>query len=248
MIVAFLRRRCESLLRGEHPKPTQPRWRGQQAGVRLEPAGAPIARDESDMEERPDHLTVVIGASSVAEDLRRSLVQHGVTHAGVTAHLRGLRRTMVLQESEELVVVCVSLDPATLERHGPALRQLLADHHCSPRGIRSVGLLTGLGFTRDVAEMGCDVYVEDSAQAAKAVRMLARRWRDNRRRQAAEKPAARPRATSESLRTDVWMWGKDALPIELEPLLMSRPIKRRSTQAKPEDDAGSAHGRSTPSK
>jgi hypothetical protein len=199
------------------------------------------------MEERPDHLTVVIGASSVAEELRRSLVQHGVTHAGITAHLRGLRRTMVLEQREELVVVCVSLDQATIERHGASLRQLLADHHCSPRGIRSVGLLTGLGFTRDVAEMGCDVYVEDSEQAAKAVRMLARRWRDNRRRQAAEKSPALPRITGEALRTDVWMWGKEALPIDLEPLLTTRPVKRRATDAaKPEDDAGSAHGRSTP--
>jgi hypothetical protein len=94
--------------------------------------------------------------------------------------------------------------------------------------------------------MGCDVYVEDSEQAAKAVRMLARRWRENRRRQAAEKSTTLPRITGDSLRTDVWMWGKEALPIDLEPLLTARPVKRRPTDTKPEDDAGSAHGRSAP--
>jgi hypothetical protein len=179
------------------------------------------------MEERADHLAVVIGASSIAEDLRRSLVQHGVKHAGVTSHLRGLRRTMVLPESnEELVVVCVSLDRTTLDRHGEDLRQLLADHHCSRRGIRSVGLLTGLGFTRDVAEMGCDVYVEDSGQAARAVRLLARKWRSNRRPQAPVAMSSRARRNQEITRSDVWMWGTDVLPIELEPLLSTRQSRR----------------------
>jgi len=179
------------------------------------------------MEERPNHLTVVIGASSVAEDLRRSLVQHGESHAGVTTHLRGLRRTMVLPRQQgELVVVCVSLDRSTLERHGSSIRRLLADHHGAPQTVRSVGLLTSVGFTREIAEMGFDVFVEDAGQAAKAVKMLARKWRDNRRRQAAAARALRAERMKDITQTEIWSWDLDIPPIPLEPLMSNRPAKR----------------------
>jgi hypothetical protein len=179
------------------------------------------------MEERPNHLTVVIGASSVAEDLRRSLVQHGESHAGVTTHLRGLRRTMVLpKKQDELVVVCVSLDRATMERHGSSVRRLLADHQGPRRCVRSVGLLASPGLTREMAEMGFDVFVEDAVQAVKAVKLLARKWRDNRRRQAAAARALRADRLKDVTQSEVWSWDLDIQPTSLEPLASNRPAKR----------------------
>ena len=182
------------------------------------------------MEERSDHLTVVIGASSVAEELRRSLVQFGAAHAGVTTHLRGLRRSMVLpNKKDELVVVCVSLDRATLDRHGKAVRRLLAEHHTSPRGVRSVGLLTGMGLTREVAEMGFDVLVANCDQAIRAVRLLSRKWRATRRRLAAEARLLRSQRMKEITQTDVWNWGIELSPDQFESSFSNRPARHDSS-------------------
>ena len=126
------------------------------------------------MIERAPHLAVVIGAAPVAEELRRSLVMHAVPHAGVANHLRGLRRALALGEYG-LVVLCVSADHVTLARHGRGLRTLLADGAGFLTAVRSVGLVTEMGFTSDVASLGCDVYVASSREAAGATRVLAER-------------------------------------------------------------------------
>jgi hypothetical protein len=179
------------------------------------------------MEERANHLTVVIGASCIAEELRRTLVQHDVAHAGVSTHLRGLRKSMVLGEND-LVVVCIALDRATLTRHGKAVRQLLCDHRCSPQPVRSVGLLTEIGLDREAAELGCDVYVDDSDQATKAIALLARRWQ----RSQSKAPASRSRISdTRSMQPYSWLWGTDQMPSELVPLLTSRttPLRKRTS-------------------
>jgi hypothetical protein len=171
------------------------------------------------MEERAGHLTVVIGASSIADELRRTLVQHDVAHAGVTTHIRGLRRSVVLGEND-LVVVCIALDAHTLARHGNAVRQLLADHRCSPKPVRSVGLLSDIGLNRDAAELGCDVYVDDSSAAAKAISQLTRRWQKSRTRTKLTKRQSEARVQMRDISAFAsWTWGTDQIPSELAPLL-----------------------------
>jgi hypothetical protein len=187
-------------------------------GDSTNPCGTPIARGIPAMERRAGQLTVVIGASSIAEQLRRTLMQHDVAHVGITTHLRGLRRSMVMGQNE-LVVVCIALDQTTIARHGKAVRQLLADHHCRQQVVRSVGLLSDLGLNRDAAELGCDVYVDDSAQAAKAITLLARRWQNARARAIKAGPSAR-KASGRSLARS-WTWGTNHMPIELAPLMSS---------------------------
>ena len=134
------------------------------------------------MEEGLAHLTVVVGNSVLAEDLRRMLVQHDVHHIGVAAHMRGLRSTLVLGE-HECMVVCIALDEATMQRHGAGLRQLLADQRCFSSRLRSVGLLTDLGLTRDVAALGCDIFVADTDEAFAAICCLGEKGADRTTRQ-----------------------------------------------------------------
>jgi len=189
------------------------------------------------MEERSSHLTVVVGASTIAEDLRRSLVRHGVDHAGVATHLRGLRKFMVAGDGG-LVVLCIALDQTTLSRHGEALRLLLADHHCFQSEVRSVGLLAGIGLTSDVSQMGCDVYVDDSKHAAKAVRVLARHWRSSQRKAAASE---RERSQSLQIETDgrnSWVWGAAQMPIELAPLVAPQPSEKAASSKPGSSDSG----------
>jgi hypothetical protein len=175
------------------------------------------------MERRAGQLTVVIGASSIAEQLRRTLVQHDVAHVGVSTHLRGLRRSMVMGRNE-LVVVCIALDQTTIARHGKAVRQLLADHHCRQQVVRSVGLLTDLGLNRDAAELGCDVYVDDSAQAAKAIVLLARRWQNACARALKSGSTSGKTSSGKTSRRSLahsWTWGTNHMPSELAPLMSS---------------------------
>src|SRR5262245_45800466 len=170
-----------------------------------------------DMEERSSHLTIVVGASTIAEDLRRSLVRRRVAHAGVTTHLRGLRKSLVLGQ-DDLVVVCIALDRPTLTRHGEAVRRLLVDHRCLPKTVRSVGLLSELGLPRDVAVLGCDVYVHDSRQATSAIRALRRRWQLQQRVNAKSTTRGRSALRKPPSR-EAWLWGKAKLPLELESMV-----------------------------
>ena len=117
------------------------------------------------------HLTFVLADPARVDKLRAVLEEHGVHHAAVVAHPWSIRRSLVLGESE-FVVMCIALDRSTLRRHGQALQSLLSDHRCFQTAIRTVGLLSDLGLTPAAAELGCDVYVEDSIQAARAIRLL----------------------------------------------------------------------------
>ncbi|MCH8344932.1 MAG: hypothetical protein IH983_13225 [Planctomycetes bacterium] len=164
------------------------------------------------------HVTVVVGEPSMAEELRRALTEHGVDHAAVVAHISSIRRSLVLGEND-FVVVCIALDHPTLSRQGPALRSLLADHHCFPTAVRTVGLLTDLGFTREAAELGCDVYVKDSVQAAEAIRLLDDAWTAGSSQPSPSSAEAQP-----SRRWRIhggWMHGSPDLPVELTSLIPS---------------------------
>ena len=123
------------------------------------------------MLERGDQFTAVIGASEAIEELRRGLVRRGLPHAGASNHLRGLRRLMV-EGLGELVIVCIAVDRTTIDRHGRALRSLLADLHGLPGSTFSVGLVTGADPGPLIAELGCDMYVGSSAEATDLIHLL----------------------------------------------------------------------------
>ena len=125
------------------------------------------------------------------------------------------RRSLVLGEND-CVVICIALDEPTLTRHGEDLRQLLSDHGCFPTAVRTVGLLSSLGLNRQAAELGCNVYVDDSARAAHVIRLL-----EDDARPARARPAARPTAAAPASRWSVcsrWKFGSPELPADLASL------------------------------
>lgn len=155
------------------------------------------------------HLTIVLGEPAKADELRTALDRHGVDHAAVVTHPWSIRRSLVLGENE-FVVVCIALDKPTITEHGKALRSLLSDHRCFPTAVRTVGLLSDLGLTREAAELGCDVYVEDSAQAADAIRLLDDAWCNE---EPDDEPGHRLRVRGG------WMQGTPDLPVEVTTLI-----------------------------
>ena len=168
------------------------------------------------------HLTIVLGDPARAGRLRCALEAHGVDHAAVVAGVSSIRRSLLLGEND-FVVVCIALDEATLARHGEGLRGLLADNRCFPTTVRTVGLLSSLGLNRQAAELGCNVYVDDSAHAAEVIRLLA-----DDARPAEDGPTGRP-ATARS-RWNIrsrWLFGSPQLPAELRSLVGSEPATDR---------------------
>ncbi len=123
------------------------------------------------MLETGDQFTAVIGASEAIEELRRGLVRRGLPHAGASNQLRGLRRLMV-EGLGELVIVCIAVDRTTIDRHGRALRSLLADLQGLPGSTFSVGLVTGADPGPLIAELGCDMYVGSSAEATDLIHLI----------------------------------------------------------------------------
>ena len=160
------------------------------------------------------HLTVVLGDPAKADQLRCALEEHGVDHAAVVARVSSIRRSLVLGEND-FVIVCIALDGPTIARHGAALRSLLSDNQCFPTTVRTVGLLSDLGLTREAAELGCDVYVDDSAQAAQAIRLLDDAWSN-------EDDSMESVPRSHQLRIHGgWMFGRPELPDRLTSLVSS---------------------------
>ncbi len=148
------------------------------------------------------HLTFVFGEPHVAAELKAALREHGVNHATVVAQLATIRRSLVLGESD-FVVVCVSLEGSTVNEHGSGLRRLLADHQCFPSTLRTIGLLPEAGLSRQLAELGCDVYVESPSQAAEAIQLLERTWRRASSEAAERRGAQAPQISIHS----TWMGG-----------------------------------------
>ncbi len=159
------------------------------------------------------HLTFVLADPARVDKLRSVLEEHGVHHAAVVAHPWSIRRSLVLGESE-FVVMCIALDRSTLRRHGQALQSLLSDHRCFQTAIRSDGLLSDLGLTPAAAELGCDVYVEDSIQAAKAIRLLEEAWSKD----------DRPGQDRLRLRSG-WLVGSPKLPAEVMSLVSTEAAR-----------------------
>lgn len=165
------------------------------------------------------HLTLVVGDPAKAGRLRRALEEQGVDHAAVVARVESIRRSLVLGEND-FVVVCIALDRATIDRDGKALRSLLSDNQCFPTTVRTIGLLSDLGLTRDAAELGCDVYVDDSTQAARVIRLLDDAWNADGGESKAPAPVRRPARPRRrfSIRGG-WMFGAPELPPELASLV-----------------------------
>ena len=165
------------------------------------------------MRRGPAHLTVILGDPAKADQLRSALEDHGVDHAAVIAQVSSIRRSLVLGEND-FVVMCIALDEPTIARHGAALRNLLSDNRCFPTTVRTVGLLSDLGLTREAAELGCDVYVEDSATAAEAIQLLDEAWTAEAELEPGESlPGRRLRIRGG------WMFGRPELPAELTSLV-----------------------------
>jgi hypothetical protein len=182
------------------------------------------------------HLTIVLGDPAKAGELRSALSRHGVDHAAVVTQPRSIRRSLVLGENE-FVIVCIALDEPTIREHGEALRCLLSDHRCFPTAVRTVGLLSDLGLTREAAELGCDVYVEDSAHAATAIRLLDEAWATDEK---GDGPEHRMRIRGG------WMQGSPDLPSELTSLVSTGKSDRLrdldSSSTGPREDAGEDFG------
>lgn len=115
------------------------------------------------MRGRGGSITILVGATDATEELRRRLTRTGAPHAGAAQHLRGLRRAIRLGW-EDLVVLCVALDRATIERYGDSLARLLSDRVAMPGRVHAIGVLTE-ELTAEEAQIGCDVYVRSARGA-----------------------------------------------------------------------------------
>jgi hypothetical protein len=175
------------------------------------------------------HLTIVLGDPARAGQLRSALEAHGVEHAAVVAGVSSIRRSLLLGEND-CVVICIALDEPTLTRHGEALRQLLSDHGCFPTAVRTVGLLGSLGLNRQAAELGCNVYVDDSARAAEVIRLLEDEAVPAKARPA-KRPAAAAPASTWSVRSR-WRFGSPELPADLTSLVGVDPAADCGTSFK----------------
>jgi hypothetical protein len=125
------------------------------------------------MEERSDQLVVVVGASCLAEQVRRALSRGAHPVAGITSHLRGLRRLLVRGEFNR-VDFFISLDDLTLRRHAVSVRQLIDDRVGFGSTVSVIGLLAHQTSSVRGATLGCDLYAVDARHAIRAMRSLQR--------------------------------------------------------------------------
>lgn len=140
-----------------------------------------VCTTKQHMEEMRDNLTIIIGATQTAEQLRSHLVRRQVWPAAACGHLRKLRGWLYRRRGH-LVVLCVDLDTETLDRHGDDLRTLLDDQSAFPGQVCSIGVLPE-NFDARAVETGCDVYVVGLAQASSVIEILkafhnGRDWRE----------------------------------------------------------------------
>jgi len=125
-----------------------------------------------DMKQLTNHLTMVVGGSDLADDLRRQLVQRDIEHVGVMTHLRGVRSSLVTGQYD-VFVLCIVLDERTVRQFGEEIRRLLQDHACHQTVIRSIGLIPDEALHRDALALGCDVYVAETGQAVEMIEEVA---------------------------------------------------------------------------
>lgn len=114
------------------------------------------------------HLAVVVSASAKTDALRCRLLEADLPPAGITSHLHGLRRALVLGEVDR-VTLCIALDDATLARHSEELRRLIDDQRNFASTITAIGLTLGEPLTAHAASLGCSVYLDDLSQVVEAV-------------------------------------------------------------------------------
>lgn len=114
------------------------------------------------------HLAVVVSATDKTDRLRSQLLDVGIPPAGITSHLRGLRRSLVLGEVDR-VTLCIALDAETLKRYSEDLRRIIADQRSFSSVITAIGLTLGEPLSADAASLGCSVYLDDFHQVVEAV-------------------------------------------------------------------------------
>jgi hypothetical protein len=152
---------------------------------------------------------VLTGASPSIDAFRRKLIKRAIPHVSVGAHLRGLRRSLLLGRYD-LAIVCVSLDEWTLQRFGLPMRQLLRDQHNLPTVVRSIGLIPDGRPSPGVAELGCDVLLRDAREAAAVTERWAAQCVAGRLARSATPIADRSIGASRAGRVENW-WPIDYL-------------------------------------
>lgn len=116
-------------------------------------------------------LAFVLDEPFAAQLMKSTLNHYGIKRATVADGTAQIRRKLV-QGENQCVVACIALTERAIDRHGQALQKLRADRNGFSTQIRLVGLLTDAGVTPEVAQLGCDVYVQSLSQAANAIHLL----------------------------------------------------------------------------
>lgn len=117
-------------------------------------------------------LVLILDEPYAAQLMKATLIKYGVQRAVVADPTVQIRRSLVLG-ANRLVVVCIALTEPTISRFGRAIQKLRADRNGFLTPLRLVGVLNGAEVTTRAAQLGCDVYVENLAQAANVIHLLA---------------------------------------------------------------------------
>ena len=116
-------------------------------------------------------LAFVLDEPFAAQLMKSTLNHYGIERATVADDTAQIRRTLVRGENQ-FVVACIALTERTISRHGRAFQKLRADRNGFSAQMRLIGLLTDAGVTPEVAQLGCDVYVQSLSQAANVIHLL----------------------------------------------------------------------------
>jgi hypothetical protein len=123
--------------------------------------GTAIAQALSSMQSVTQQVAVVlVSASETGEHVRRELVARGVAMLGATGTLSALRRTLVRERFDAPVILCITLDDATMRRHGRFLARLLEDRRSFATPLHAIGLIAAQ-WRNEWASTGCDAWAGD---------------------------------------------------------------------------------------
>ncbi len=108
------------------------------------------------MQQFASQLPVFVTASPEGDAIGRELVADGVSLVGATGTLAQLRRALVRGNVRTPTVLCITLDDATLRRHGEMLKIMLDDRCSFPTPMHAIGLLHSKHPPIGWESLGCD--------------------------------------------------------------------------------------------
>jgi hypothetical protein len=111
-----------------------------------------------------EQLIVLVSGSDAGDALRRELAARGLPPVSATANLAHLRRSLVREGFRSPVILCITLDEATLRRHGRALARLLDDRTAFPTALHAIGVACDGTPVGDWAAIGCDAWASSVAE------------------------------------------------------------------------------------